>query len=232
MQWEEHCQERHGSPGDARPPRTATPGKRSRRARARWGLVLASLLAMTGSACGGADSFEPVSSTPRIGTGPRYRPPPAAHTLAVGGRPIGRLRCSRSARRRFGVHLEIFARRLDVVIPAGIGIAPPRIRRGAYVRGGRCWYPVRTREPTGLIEVEEGTRTTLGAFFAVWGQALSPKRVVGFSAPRGGSVSAFVDGKRWRGDPRLIPLTRHAAIVLEVGGYFPPTRRYVFPPSL
>jgi hypothetical protein len=45
-------------------------------------------------------------------------------------------------------------------------------------------------------------------------------------------VDAFIDGVRWHGDPRAIPLNRHAAIVLEIGGYFPPTRRYVFPPYL
>jgi hypothetical protein len=45
-------------------------------------------------------------------------------------------------------------------------------------------------------------------------------------------VSAFVNGKRWTRSPRLIPLKRHDAIVLEVGGYFPPTRRYSFPDGL
>ena len=33
-------------------------------------------------------------------------------------------------------------------------------------------------------------------------------------------------------DPRTIPLSPHVAIVLELGGYFPPTRRYAFPPGL
>jgi hypothetical protein len=193
--------------------------------------VLAFLCTISGLACGREDSFEPISPVPRIGTGRDYRPPPAGR-LAAKGKPIGELRCTRRVRMRFGVHLEIFASRLDLVVPAGIGVAPPRVRDGAYVKNGRCWYPVRTLEPTGLIERDEGTRVTLGEFFAVWGQPLSTSRVVGFPARIQESVSAFVDGRRWRGDPRAIPLTRHAAIVLEVGGYFPPTRRYVFPPGL
>ena len=51
---------------------------------------------------------------------------------------------------RFRVHLELFARGLVLLVPAGIGVAPPVERDGAYVLGGRCLYPLRTREPTGV----------------------------------------------------------------------------------
>ena len=113
-----------------------------------------------------------------------------------------------------------------VLVAPGIGIAPPRSRHGAYVRGGRCSYAVRTREPTGVIEVAAGgRRKTLGDVFAVWGQPLGRKRMAGFR----GQVSAFVGGRRFRGDPRAIPLTRHAQIVLEVGGYVRPHPTYRFP---
>jgi hypothetical protein len=135
-------------------------------------------------------------------------------------------------RRTFGAHLEIFAQRRDVVIPAGIGIAPPRSRDGAYVGGGRCRYPLRTVEPTGLIEFEDGRPLTLGDFFDVWGQPLTRRRVLGFRARRGSSVEVFVNGRRWPGDPRRVPVVRHRAIVVEVGGYFPPTKKYVFPNGL
>jgi hypothetical protein len=174
---------------------------------------------------------------PRIGSGPRYRPKPAGAlaalaALVTSGGPIGDLRCIPAAGERFGAHLEIFAREIDVVIPAGIGIAPPLRRDGAYVRGGRCSYPARTVEPTGLIEVEKGSSLTLGDFFDMWGQPLSSSRVLTFRARSGRRVSAFVDGRRWHGSPRSIPLQRHKAIVVEVGGYFPPTESYLFPPGL
>jgi hypothetical protein len=168
---------------------------------------------------------------PVIGRGPRYRPGPAGKLVAA-GRPVGRLHCTRARRPRYGTHLEIFGRGKDLVIPAGIGIAPPRVRDGAYVRAGRCWYPMRTLEPTGLIEIDDGVTATLGEFFDLWGQPLSRTRLVGFRARSGKLVSAYVNGRRWKGDPRLIPLRRHAAIVLEVSGYFPPTREYAFPPGL
>jgi hypothetical protein len=154
-----------------------------------------------------------------IGVGPLYHPAAAAV-------PVAGLRCTSSEPRRFGVHLELFAARRVVIVPAGIGVAPPLRRSGAYVLGGRCSYPVRTREPTGVIEVERGVTPTLGRVFAVWGEPLSSNRLAGFtsSAP----ILAFVDGKRWHGDPRAIPLRRHAEIVLELGGYIPPHTSFLF----
>jgi hypothetical protein len=100
------------------------------------------------------------------------------------------------------------------------------------VSGGRCRYPLRTVEPTGLIEVEADRPLTLGHFFDVWGQPLTERRVLGFRALRGSTVTTFVDGRRWSWNPRLVPLERHRAIVVEVGGYFPPTKKYLFPDGL
>ena len=54
------------------------------------------------------------------------------------------------------MHVELFANRRVVIVPAGIGIVPPLRRDGAYVLGGRCSYPLRTREPTGVVEVAGG----------------------------------------------------------------------------
>lgn len=127
------------------------------------------------------------------------------------------------------MHLELFGRGLVVPVPAGIGIAPPQVRSGAYVRGGSCAYPVRTYEPTGVLVVSEAGRTvTLGTLFDIWGQPLSHSRLAGFRGP----VSAYVGGHRWRGSIRAIPLSRHAEIVLESGGYVRPHPAYAFPPGL
>ncbi len=152
-----------------------------------------------------------------LGVGPRYHPP-------AGARPVAGLRCLAREPARFGVHVELFANRRAAIVPAGIGIAPPLRRDGPYVRGGRCSYPLRTREPTGVVEVVRGARLTLGTLFSIWGQSLSPVRLAGFR----GRVHAFVGGRPWRGDPRSIPLSRHAQIVLEVGGYVPPHASFLF----
>jgi hypothetical protein len=163
---------------------------------------------------------------PSVGPGARHRPQSlgrrAKHALPIRG-----LACTRAAGPRFGVHLELFGGRRVVLIPPGIGIARPRDRRGAYVSGGRCSYPLRTREPTGVVEVAAPS-ATLADLFAVWGQPLSRTRMAGFR----GRVHAYVNGRAFTGAPGRIPLRPHAQIVLEVGGYVRPHASYRFPPGL
>ena len=60
-----------------------------------------------------------------------------------------------------------------------------------------------------------------------------PVRGVGTAAVApGDGVRAFLDGRRWRGDPRAIPLRRHASVVLEVGRHFTRRPTYLFPRGL
>jgi hypothetical protein len=182
--------------------------------------LLVALLAGCGSTT--ATPTAPLDPHSRpIGRGPAYHPSP-------GARPTAGLSCTTGGPKRYGVHLELFANRLVVIVPPGIGVAPPRIRRGAYVVGGRCSYPARTVEPTGVIQVARGSRLTLGDFFDLWGRPLGPDRLLGFR----GKLRVFVAGKPWRGSPLAIPLTRHAEIALEVGGYVPPRVGYRFRPGL
>jgi hypothetical protein len=186
--------------------------------------VAAALAGLVAAGCG--TGATPLPTPPPVGVGPRFHPPPLSAAVRA-ARPVGALRCG-GAGIRVGVHLEVFLDRQVVIVPPGIGIAPPQRRSGAYVTGGRCSYPLRTREPTGVIEAAPGPRYVLGDFFAVWGQSLSPRSLLGVR----GRVLAFVGGKRWPGDPRRIPLTRHAEIVVEVGGYVKPHAGYLFPPGL
>jgi hypothetical protein len=150
-----------------------------------------------------------------IGAGPRFHPAPTSRAVAR-MRPVGRLRCTGISHVE-RAHVEVFARRRVVIIPARIGVAP---------RSG-CSYPVRTTEPTGVIEFDSTLRPTLGELFDVWGQPLSPLRLVGFR----GHVRAYVAGRRWLGAVRAIRLRRHAQIVLQVGGYISPHRMYLFGPG-
>jgi len=152
---------------------------------------------------------------------------PALGTAVKAGRPVGDLVCARTSPIRFRVHLELFARKLVLLVPAGIGVAPPHARNGAYVTSGRCLYPLRTREPTGVIEVAASRAVSLGDVFRVWGQPIGPRRIAGFRSAS--PVLAFVNGRRVHGDPREIPLRRHDEIVLEIGGYVVPHTSYLFP---
>jgi hypothetical protein len=182
--------------------------------------VIAILLALALSAPSGL----PPSVHPwPIGVEPGFRIA-AAPPAVLSGRPTGGLHCGRATGARVGVHIELFVRRQVLIVPAGIGVARPwRGHTGRLTPGG-CTYAARTLEPTGVIEVSPGARVTLGDLFRLWGQPLGTRRLAGFR----GRVLAFVGGRRRRGDPRTIPLTRHAQIVLEVGGYVPPHPRYLF----
>jgi hypothetical protein len=196
--------------------------------RSAW-IAAGALAAALAAAAGAAPRAAPVP-TP-VGKGPLFRP--SATTSAVArGDVVGRHACSRAREARFGVHLELFAHGRVVIVPAGIGMAPPLKVRGARVLSGRCSYPARTREPTGVVELARSARLTLGELFEIWGRPLDERRLLGFRAPAGRTVRAYVGGRRWRGDPRAIPLSRHAQIVLQVGPVIPPHDAYHFPAGL
>jgi hypothetical protein len=185
-------------------------------------------------ACGSTAKAPPTASLPPdyvplpAGQGARYHLPAISPAVAA-RRPIAGLACrQRGARPSFAIHLELYANHRVLPVPAGIGIAPPQRRQGAYVRAGACVYEIRTYEPTGVVVVTTGQAPTLGTLFAVWGQPLTGRELAGF----GGPVRAFLGGRPWRGSPAGIRLTRHAEIVLEVGRPVPPHRSYLFPPGL
>jgi hypothetical protein len=189
-------------------------------------LVLAGFGVFAG--CGG-DAAPPPALPATVAIGGTRDHRPAALTAATRrGAPVGRLHCTTAGRKRFGVHVEVFGRRQTVIVPAGIGVAPPWRGRAPYVRAGRCTYPVRTREPTGVVEVAPGRPATLGELFDLWGQPLRPRRVAGFR----GRTRVWVNGRRRSGDPRAVVLSPHAQIVVSDDARVPVHARYSFPPGL
>jgi hypothetical protein len=160
-----------------------------------------------------------------IGVGPRYRPPAATAAIRA-SRTVGPERCER-ATTRFSVHLELFANRRAIVIPAGIGVAMPYRRVGGDVRPNGCVYRLHTTAPTGVVQVSTRARVTVGDLFRVWGQPLARHRLLSFRSPSG--IRAFVGGVERSGDARAIRLTPHVQVVLEIGGYVPPHTSYLFP---
>ena len=150
-----------------------------------------------------------------IGKGPRYRPP--AHSGSG-------FACARAPLRAGArVHMELFANRRVVIVPAGIGL------RGAHSRLGRvvaasCRARAWTLDPSGVVRYE--SPGTLGSLFAVWGQPLGRSRLASFR----GAVSAWVNGVRRQSDPRTLRLRAGDEIVLEVRGYVPPHASFRFPP--
>jgi hypothetical protein len=159
-----------------------------------------------------------------IGTGPRYRPTPAPDRVRA-GQPVAELHCGADVT-RYAVHVELFANRRVIPVPAGIGVARPFSASGADVRPGGCVYPIHTTTPTGVVRVG-GSTPTVGRLFRIWGQKLGPQRLLSFTTPT--RVRAFVNGREQHGDPRSIRLTPQAQVVLEIGGYVPPHTSYLFP---
>ena len=148
-----------------------------------------------------------------IGPGPRYTPP--ARTAAVAaGKPVGSLACG-PAGTSFRLHLELFAGRKVIVVPAGIGAA-----------SSGCLYPVRTTEPGGIVRVATGGSMTLGDLFRIWGQPLDAHHLASFTSQA--PVRAYVNGRLVHGPLAAVPLTRHAEIVLELGPYVAPHSFFLF----
>ena len=205
----------------------------------RGALAAAMLIAMAVAGCAsmrddGASAVAlDLSRTRPLGPGPAFRPSPMGNRAVAAGAPVGSLRCGPEPRSSYGAHVELFAHDHGIAVPAGIGIAPPQRRAGAMVSGGRCAYPLRTTDPTGVVEVDSAVVRvpTVGQLFDLWGQRLSADRI-GALRSSGGAVVAFVNGRRWPGDPRRIPLRRHVQIVLELGPFVEPHPSYTFPPTL
>jgi hypothetical protein len=198
---------------------------------ARAGALAVALLALAGCSSSHREPQGSGSGVPAallaearpIGHGPRFRPPVAGPIPPPCRHPLGR---------RYAVHVEVFAANRVVIVPAGIGVRRPAAESGGRIVDARCYGAIATLEPTGVVLVRPGARAPrLSELFRVWGQPLSRRRLVSFSAPRRHGVTVFVGGRRWPGSPRAVPLTAHAEIVLEVGPGVPPHRSYLFPPT-
>lgn len=108
-------------------------------------------------------------------------------------------------------HLDLYLDGKHVAIPAGVGIGSDA--------GGPFFSPLHTHDRTGVLHVESSAVRpyTLGEFFGVWGVRLTATCIGSYCAGGGRSVSAFVNGVRFSGDPARIPLRRHEEIVLAFG---------------
>jgi hypothetical protein len=137
------------------------------------------------------------------------------------GKSSGGIPCGAREQLDYHVHarLSLFIDGKPRSVPLGIGIAPPvkksETPNGEFAAGGACFSWLHTHAADGIIHIEAPRRITflLGQFFDVWRQRLD-RRHLGDNA---GRVVAYVNGKRFRGDPRAIKLVRHAQIQLEIG---------------
>jgi hypothetical protein len=217
--------------------------RRKRRVRLTvWGstaLVLAGLGTGIGFAVPGGDTGAAVSGNyaplSALGTleaapapgamGPERVPIPAVHALAgtsaaTAGQSIDGISCQSAEQTIFHIHthLTIFVNGQQRQVPAAIGIphaVAQQTPAGAFVDSGSCFYWVHTHAADGIIHIESPVHRTftLGDFFDEWGQPLSSRQ----AGPSRGRVTAIVNGKVWKGNPRSVPLGSHENLQLEVG---------------
>jgi hypothetical protein len=139
---------------------------------------------------------------------------------AARGEMISGIACDAMEGQRMHIHqhLVLLDHGKPVTIPPNVGRVPAR----------NCLYWIHTHTPDGIIHIESPqSRTfTLADFFAIWGQPLSRTRAASMRARKGTRLRVWVDGKRYRGDPRNIPLVAHADIVIEAGPPFVPPPQF------
>jgi len=115
--------------------------------------------------------------------------------------------------------LTIFVNGRPRSVPLGVGIGPPieitKTKRGPFASGGSCFSFLHTHAGDGIIHIEAPGRVAfrLGQFFDVWQQRLDTRHI----GNNIGLTIAYVNGKKYRGNPRAIVLRRHVQIQLEIG---------------
>jgi hypothetical protein len=130
-------------------------------------------------------------------------------------------------------HLAIYVNGTPKSLPYGVGIVGPyqlqQTADGPFVAGGSKYYWLHTHDESGIIHIESPQQRgfTLGNFFDIWRQPLSATQV----GPATGAVTAFVNGQKFTGNPRNLPLSAHSVLQLDVGTVVP-TQPYTFASGL
>lgn len=110
----------------------------------------------------------------------------------------------------FHSHLDISVNGQPIAVPANIGVDPASGQMSE----------LHTHDERGVLHVEAPTadgRYTLGQVFTEWQVRLDAEGIGGLDNSNTDSLRAYVDGKRFQGDPATIQLTAHRQISLVYG---------------
>ncbi len=125
-------------------------------------------------------------------------------------------------------HLDVFLSGKRVRVPAGIGIniADPAVKSGQLPDGSTayggivrckrvCISPLHTHDDSGVLHTETSKPipNRLGEFFIEWNVRLTRTCV----ATHCKDVAFYVNGHRYRGDPRTILLADRTEIAVVIG---------------
>ncbi|HEY8676328.1 MAG TPA: hypothetical protein VIO13_10240, partial [Candidatus Dormibacteraeota bacterium] len=141
-------------------------------------------------------------------------------STSVTGQTIDGIQCQAGEQLVFHIHahLAVYVNGSARTIPQGIGIMPPRTEQstdaGPVVTAGSCFYWLHAHTDDGIIHIESPVQRTftLGNYFDVWGVPLDNSQV----GPASGTVIAYLNGQRYTGDVRAIPLSAHNLVQLDV----------------
>ncbi len=187
-------------------------------------VVVAAVVAIIALTAGGGKA--PATTAPAGAMGPEGIVLEAGRELAPAstaatGQTVDGIPCSAAEQVVYHVHthLAVYVDGAARQIPLGVGILKPAVTQtpnGPFASATHCYYWLHTHTTDGIIHIESPTQHTytLGNFFEIWRQPLSARQV----GPATGTVTAFVNGTRYGGDPRAIPLGSRTDIQLDAGG--------------
>jgi hypothetical protein len=174
----------------------------------------------------GTGGGKATSTTPSAGAiGPEgialeSGPALAPATGAATGQTVDGIQCIAAEQAVYHIHahLVVYVGGSARQVPLGVGVVQPSVsqtKNGPFASATHCYYWLHTHTNDGIIHIESPTQHTytLGNFFDIWQQPLSANQ----AGPATGTVTAFVNGTRYSGDPRAIPLGSHTDIQLDVG---------------
>jgi hypothetical protein len=182
-----------------------------------------------GSASGASDVASATLTGP---AGPEVIPLEQGTSLApastsADGQTVNGIQCQSNEQVAYHIHshLTVYVNGALRPLPAGVGIVKPVAQQtpnGAFYEASQCYYWLHVHAQDGVIHVEAPSQTTytLGQFFAIWRQPLTTTQV----GPAHGTVTAYVDGVRYSGDPATIPLRSHEDVQLDVGNLVAPKK--------
>ena len=195
--------------------------------RRRWPVLLVVVVLLAGLGVGLGLSLSG-GPTPAV-KGPegvvlQEAPDLASAATTRSGSPVDGITCRPTMQQTEGYHVHahvaIYVNGQLERLPAGAGIAnrfPEHLANGLFVDNSDtgCLYWLHVHANDGIIHIEAPAKATftLGQFFDIWDQPLGPDQV----GPTKGAVVAFVNGHRFGGNPRDVPLLAHAVIQLDVG---------------
>lgn len=152
----------------------------------------------------------------------------APASTAAQGATVDGIKCQPNEKVVYHIHthLTVFVNGALRPIPPGIGIVKPVEQQspsGPFFEASHCYYWLHVHAQDGIIHVEAPSTATytLGQFFDIWHQPLSSSAV----GPAHGTLTVYVNGSRYRGNPRAIPLKSHEDVQIDVGKPLVPPKK-------